>query len=154
MGGLNMGIKLTKTGLTIVGILVLFLIIAVALVTNAASPTPKPKASPTPTATTQPTITIPTSIPFTVASAVGVQSITITCQNTGSTITLTSVDLPKTISVKYDNTLTLKVTASSGYRFNYWQFGDNSVDSHNPYTIKLTAPLQMEARFLMDTTTG
>jgi hypothetical protein len=138
----------TKTWI-IIGIIAFVIIIGAVAATSTQPNKINPKSTPTPIAN-QPTPGPPPTIAFTVQSAVGVQSIVITNQNTGSTITLTTVDLPKTITVKYDNTLTLKVNAVNGYRFNYWQFGDGQVDAHNPYTVKVSYSQTMEARFLMD----
>lgn len=143
-----MGLRFTNRFMLIAGIAFFLLIIVIAVAANAASPAATTKPTPTPHIDPPPPPP-PTTASYTVQAAVGVQAIIISNQNTGSTITLTSVDLPKTVTVKYGDTITFKVTATAGYSFNYWQFGDNSVDSHNPYTNKLTGALTMEARFLM-----
>ncbi len=129
----------------------LAIIIIAATVANSAVPS-KPKTSPTPhpLVTPQPTLGPPPTLSFTVKSAVGVEAITVTNQNTGATIILKGADLPATFNCKTSDTLTFKVTASTGYRFNAWVFGDSTFQSQNPYTLKVTYPLTMEARFLMD----
>jgi hypothetical protein len=133
----------------IVAVVALIVIIGIAAASNSASNAAKKAATPTPApiiATPAP----PAIVTYTVGAAIGVQSITVTNQNRGSTLTLTAADLPKSLNCPNGDTLTFKVIATSGYRFNAWMFGDQQFDSHNPYTIKALVPFTIEARFLMN----
>jgi hypothetical protein len=136
-----------------VGIILFIILIVAVAATNAAAPK-KPILKPTPTPTIAPTLGPPPTVSFTVKAAVGVQTIAVTNQNTGSTMTLVPADLPITLNCKYGDTLTFKVTSAASYRFNTWMFGDSTFDNHNPLNIKVAYPFMMEARFLTDVTIG
>jgi hypothetical protein len=140
----------------IVGVIALIVILGVAAAANSAVPK---KIKPTPTPT--PITIIPTATPgppatlsFTIKATTGLAKVTVTNQNSGATITLTAADLPATFNCKYGDTLTFHVTPQTGYRFNAWVFGDNTFQSQNPYSTKITYSFQMEARFLMEAQTG
>lgn len=134
--------------LIIVGVLLVGGIAAAA--SNASNAAKKLNATPTPAPTVAETPGPPPIITYTVNSAIGVQSITVTNQNRGSTLTLTAADLPKSLNCPNGDTLTFKVIPAVGYRFNAWMFGDSQFDSHNPYTIKAASAFTIEARFLMN----
>jgi hypothetical protein len=107
---------------------------------NAVKPTPLPTPIITPP---------PADLTFTVKSGVGIATVKVTDQNTGSTIILTPVDLPASFTFKNGDTITFTVTSQAGYRFNAWVLGDGSFQSQNPYSVKPVSPLTLEARFLM-----
>jgi hypothetical protein len=151
MGGVIMPV-LAKRFYLIVAIILLAVLIGSAIAFAPKSAKPKPTVTPTPSPTVQPTLGPPPTLAFTIKSSVGVDSITVTNQNSGATITLKGADLPATFNGKYGDTLTFKVTPATGYRFNAWIFGDQTFQSQNPYSIKLTYAFTMEAKFLMDVT--
>jgi hypothetical protein len=143
-----------KRFFTFVLIILVVSFIIIGVVASSSTPTkPKPTATPHPSIAPiiTPTPGPPPTVSFTVKSAVGVQTVAVTNQNTGSTITLTAADLPITLNCHGGDTLTFRVTAAPGYRFNTWMFGDNQFDSHNPYSAKATYAFTLEARFLMET---
>jgi hypothetical protein len=143
-----------KRFFTFVLIILVVSFIIIGVVASSSTPTkPKPTATPHPSIAPiiTPTPGPPPTVSFTVKSAVGVQTVAVTNQNTGSTITLTAADLPITLNCHGGDTLTFRVTAAPGYRFNTWMFGDNQFDSHNPYSVKATYAFTLEARFLMET---
>jgi len=129
----------------IVVAIILFVIIVIAAVSPKTAPTPKP--TPTPQVTVIPT---PATLSFTLKSGIGIDTVKVTNQKTGATITLTPADLPATFNFTSGDTLAFSVTAQEGYRFNAWVFGDGTFQSQNPYTIKASATFTMEARFLME----
>ena len=137
-------------------IFVLAAFVLLILIIGAVSSTgQKPVVKPTPTPTpSMPTPTPqPSSLTFTVNSAVGIESIAYMNQNTGAKMVFIPTELPHTYTVKYGDTLSFKVTSTSGYRFNSWTFGDGSIHSPdvNGYLIiKITSPLIMDAHFLME----
>jgi hypothetical protein len=157
MGGSSMSIgnfQFTKKTWIILTIGIVFVLIIVGVAANTASNNTKPSPTPHPTTIipiVTPTPGPPPTVSFTVKSAVGVQTVAVTNQNTGSTITLTAADLPITLNCHGGDTLTFRVSAAAGYRFNTWMFGDNQFDSHNPYSVKATYAFTLEARFLMET---
>jgi hypothetical protein len=143
-----------KRFFTFVLIILVVSFIIIGVVASSSTPTkPKPTATPHPSIAPiiTPTPGPPPTVSFTVKSAVGVQTVAVTNQNTGSTITLTAADLPITLNCHGGDTLTFRVSAAAGYRFNTWMFGDNQFDSHNPYSVKALYAFTLEARFLMET---
>lgn len=142
-----MPFKIQKQFYIIIGVVFFIALIGGASLLNSAKPVAKPTPTPIPQVT--PTPGPPPTISFTVKAAIGVHTITITNQNTGSKIVLTAAELPATYNVKYGDTVSFKVTAASGYIFNAWVFGDATFQSQNPYTTKVVYAFIMEARFLM-----
>ena len=130
-----------------VAVIFLIIIILIAAAASTASNKVKTQATPIPPPPPPPP---PTVLTYTIASGVGVKTVQVTNENSGSTMTLTAMDLPATFNCKPDDTLTFKVTANSGYRFNAWLLGDGTFQSSNPYTIKAAVSFNMEARFLID----
>jgi hypothetical protein len=130
--------------IVLVCVLVVMIVIAAAASSgnkqNAVKPTPLPTPIITPP---------PADLTFTVKSGVGIATVKVTDQNTGSTIILTPVDLPASFTFKNGDTITFTVTSQAGYRFNAWVLGDGSFQSQNPYSVKPVSPLTLEARFLM-----
>lgn len=132
--------------------IILFIVFIVAAVAAAPKNVALPKTTPTPdpNATAAPTPP-PTTLSFTVKAGAGISTVTVTNQNTGAIATLTIADLPATYNFKNGDTLTFKVVPSTGYNFNFWALNDGTFQSQNPYTLKPTDSITLEAHFLMET---
>jgi hypothetical protein len=137
--------KLQNRFFVIVGIIALIILLIAAA---AASPktVQKPQATPTPDPAVTPA---PTTLSFTVKPGIGLNTVTVTNQNTGATIILTAPDLPITFNFQNGDTLTFKITPSEGYKFNAWIMGDGTFQNQNPYTLKATATFTMEPKFIV-----
>jgi len=147
--------KLQPRFFVIVGVIFILALLAVAVLATPPA-TQKPKPTPTPTPTIDPNATpVPTRPPatlsFTIKAGAGINTVIVTNQNTAAIATLTITDLPATYNFKNGETLTFKVTPSTGYRFNFWALNDGTFQSQNPYTIKPASSITLDAHFLMET---
>jgi hypothetical protein len=135
-------------------IIFIIIIIAGVVVSNTGPKTPAATPTPTPTITPLPTIPpvtvapTPKTLTFTVASGIGINTVKVTNQNTGASINLIPADLPSSFKFSRGDTLTFTVIANIGYTFNAWVLGDGTFQSQNPYTVKPTTDITLEAHFL------
>ncbi len=85
----------------------------------------------------------------TIQSEVGVSTVKITNQNTGTSIVKTVSNLPYSFNFTRGDTLQFNVTMQPEYVFNAWTFNTGTFDNHNPLTIKPTDNVVMTVTVLM-----
>jgi hypothetical protein len=86
----------------------------------------------------------------TINAEVGLSRIIVINQNAQpiEVITLTPMDLPFTFNFVEGDTLSINVTAISGYSFNAWWRDDKTFPSSNPLVIKGTRTFTITAKFI------
>lgn len=115
-------------------IAVVAVIAVVALVANA----PATRSTPT-----------PGIVVCEVRAQIGVDLIKVANLNTGTSIILTSLDLPFRFNASSGDTLRYTVVTQEGYVFNTWFFNTGTFDNHNPLTRVIDAPIIMTATVLI-----
>jgi hypothetical protein len=143
MGGV---VKLTfKPSLGFIIIVAIAIIIVVGVAAASSSP-PKTTIQPTPPPQMDPAV-----YTVTIDRAIGINQITITNLNEGTSIKKTLIDLPYSFHVSPGDYLQFKETTAEGYVWNAWQFNDGTFDNHNPMIISISGDLVMTPKCIITT---
>ena len=86
----------------------------------------------------------------TITGAIGVDTVTVTNQNTGKTIIRTAADLPYKFNFENGDTLKLNVTTIAGYKWNAWEINQSPwFAQDNPLLIKINGNVEFKANCLI-----
>jgi hypothetical protein len=85
----------------------------------------------------------------TIKGTIGLDTVTITNQNTGKTIIRTAADLPYTFNFENGDTFRLNVTTLDGYKWNAWEINQSPwFAQDNPLLIKVSGNVEFKANCL------
>ncbi len=79
-------------------------------------------------------------------TAVMLDSVKVTNENTGESIDIFYNNLPETLNFAPGDVLSFNVTAKTGYTLNAWIFDDGTFSNSNPVSIKPRGTLSMDIR--------
>ena len=83
----------------------------------------------------------------TINADIGVQNVIVTNLNTNSKTLVMRTEFPFSFNATTNEVYTFNVTAQKGFTFDSWLATDGTFHSQNPYTIKISGPLVMQASF-------
>jgi hypothetical protein len=86
-------------------------------------------------------------VTVTINSDVGLQSITVTNQNTASSWLVLLTELPYSFNCTANDMLTFNATAKTGYKFNAWLPNSGIPYSSNPYALRVAVSFSLVAKF-------